>query len=76
MKLIVTGGAGFIGSAVVRQAIGAGHDVLNIDKLTYAPIWKISPLSRTIPATPSPKKIFATRPPCAGWSPISRPTPS
>lgn len=36
MKLMVTGGAGFIGSAVVRQAIAAGHRVLNIDKLTYA----------------------------------------
>lgn len=36
MKLMVTGGAGFIGSAVVRQAIGAGHEVLNVDVLTYA----------------------------------------
>ena len=36
MKLLVTGGAGFIGSAVVRQAIGAGHHVVNLDKLTYA----------------------------------------
>ena len=36
MKLIVTGGAGFIGSAVVRMAVGRGHEVLNIDKLTYA----------------------------------------
>lgn len=36
MKLIVTGGAGFIGSAVVRQAVAAGHDVLNYDALTYA----------------------------------------
>ncbi|MBT8471225.1 MAG: dTDP-glucose 4,6-dehydratase [Marinicaulis sp.] len=36
MKLIVTGGAGFIGSAVVRQAIAAGHIVHNVDKLTYA----------------------------------------
>lgn len=36
MKLMVTGGAGFIGSAVVRQAIAAGHKVLNVDKLTYA----------------------------------------
>ena len=36
MKLLVTGGAGFIGSAVVRQAIGAGHEVVNLDALTYA----------------------------------------
>lgn len=36
MKLLVTGGAGFIGSAVVRQAVVAGHEVLNVDKLTYA----------------------------------------
>ena len=36
MRLIVTGGAGFIGSAVVCRAVGAGHDVLTIDKLTYA----------------------------------------
>ena len=36
MKLLVTGGAGFIGSAVVRQAIAAGHQVVNLDALTYA----------------------------------------
>jgi dTDP-glucose 4,6-dehydratase len=36
MRLIVTGGAGFIGSAVVRQAVAAGHEVLNLDALTYA----------------------------------------
>jgi len=36
MKLIVTGGAGFIGSAVVRQAVGQGHQVVNLDALTYA----------------------------------------
>ena len=36
MKLLITGGAGFIGSAVVRQAVGAGHQVVNLDALTYA----------------------------------------
>ncbi len=36
MKLLITGGAGFIGSAVVRQAVGQGHEVVNLDALTYA----------------------------------------
>lgn len=36
MKILVTGGAGFIGSAVVRHAVRAGHHVVNLDKLTYA----------------------------------------
>jgi dTDP-glucose 4,6-dehydratase len=36
MKLLVTGGAGFIGSAVVRLAVARGHHVVNLDALTYA----------------------------------------
>ncbi|SFJ56449.1 dTDP-glucose 4,6-dehydratase [Celeribacter neptunius] len=36
MKLLVTGGAGFIGSAVVRLAVSRGHEVVNVDALTYA----------------------------------------
>lgn len=37
MKILVTGGAGFIGSAVVRYLISdTKHTVINVDKLTYA----------------------------------------
>ncbi|MDM7932562.1 dTDP-glucose 4,6-dehydratase [Tabrizicola sp.] len=36
MRLLITGGAGFIGSAVVRLAVAKGHQVVNLDALTYA----------------------------------------
>jgi len=36
MKILVTGGAGFIGSAVVRLAVARGLAVVNLDALTYA----------------------------------------
>ncbi|AUH33606.1 dTDP-glucose 4,6-dehydratase [Paracoccus tegillarcae] len=36
MKILITGGAGFIGSAVVRLAVERGHEVVNLDALTYA----------------------------------------
>jgi len=35
-KILVTGGAGFIGSAFVRMSLEAGDRVVNLDKLTYA----------------------------------------
>jgi len=37
MKVLITGGAGFIGSALIRNLVkDTGHTVLNFDKLTYA----------------------------------------
>ena len=36
MRVLVTGGAGFIGSAACRRLIADGASVINADKLTYA----------------------------------------
>jgi dTDP-glucose 4,6-dehydratase len=36
MKILITGGYGFIGSSVIRHAISLGHHIVNIDSLTYA----------------------------------------
>ncbi len=36
MKIIITGGAGFIGSSLINLLIKKGHTVINIDSLTYA----------------------------------------
>jgi len=36
MTLLITGGCGFIGSELVRQAVNQGRDIVNIDALTYA----------------------------------------
>jgi dTDP-glucose 4,6-dehydratase len=53
LKLLVTGGAGFIGSAVVRQAIRDGHSVVNLDALTYA-----ANLANVAQVTNSPRYAF------------------
>jgi len=36
MRVLVTGGSGFIGSALVLRLIAEGHEVVNLDALTYA----------------------------------------
>ncbi|MEN3748070.1 dTDP-glucose 4,6-dehydratase [Sphingomonas sp. HF-S3] len=54
MKVLVTGGAGFIGSALCRHLIqDLGHDVVNVDALTYA-----ASLSSLDPVAKSPKYRF------------------
>lgn len=60
MKILVTGGAGFIGSAMVRHIIrGTQDSVINLDKHTYAgnldplPVYRqaiVMPLSKWISA--------------------------
>jgi dTDP-glucose 4,6-dehydratase len=48
MKLLVTGGMGFIGSAVVRLAVARGHEVVNLDALTYAACQEnVAPVARS-----------------------------
>ncbi|OWY13187.1 dTDP-glucose 4,6-dehydratase [Thioclava sp. F34-6] len=53
MKILVTGGAGFIGSAVVRLAVSRGHEVVNLDALTYAAC-----LENVAPVADSPLYAF------------------
>ena len=53
MKILVTGGAGFIGSAVVRLAVARGHSVVNLDALTYAAC-----LDNVAPVSDSPLYAF------------------
>jgi dTDP-glucose 4,6-dehydratase len=53
VKILVTGGAGFIGSAVARHAIRAGHEVVNLDSLTYA-----ANLANVAPVSNAPGYVF------------------
>ncbi|MRX49666.1 dTDP-glucose 4,6-dehydratase [Paracoccus sp. S-4012] len=52
-KILITGGAGFIGSAVVRLAVARGHAVVNLDSLTYA-----ANLENVAPVAASPLYAF------------------
>jgi dTDP-glucose 4,6-dehydratase len=52
-KLLVTGGAGFIGSNFVHRALSEGHTVINLDALTYA-----GNLNNLASLTSNPRHIF------------------
>ena len=50
MKILVTGGAGFIGSAVIRLAVSRGHAAVNLDALTYAAcLTNVAPVAASSP---------------------------
>src|SRR5262245_39483129 len=62
MRILVTGGAGFIGSALIRHLIGAtDHEVMNFDKMTYA-----ATLASTAEAAASPRFHFVRGDICDG----------
>ena len=46
MKIMVTGGAGFIGSHIVNEYINAGHDVVIIDDLSSGEMRFVNPKAR------------------------------
>ncbi|GHV52994.1 hypothetical protein FACS1894216_10160 [Synergistales bacterium] len=54
MTILITGGAGFIGSNLVKYALANGYKVVNLDRLTYA--GNLSSLASVIE---SPEHVFA-----------------
>jgi UDP-glucose 4-epimerase len=48
MKIIVTGGAGFIGSHIVDAYVNAGHQVLVVDNLSSGKAQQVNPKARLV----------------------------
>ena len=75
--IFVTGGAGFIGSAVIRHLLDDTEAfVVNIDKLTYAANLASIPQAPAIHAMRSARSTSATARRCGRCSINTRPTPS
>ena len=60
MRVLVTGGAGFIGSAVCRLLVGVGgFEVINVDKLTYAATPRsLDPIAHELRTGEAPAEII------------------
>ena len=58
MKILVTGGAGFIGSNVVDTYIEFGHEVVIVDNLSTGKKENINPSAKFIKADIRDKKLF------------------
>jgi nucleoside-diphosphate-sugar epimerase len=77
MRIFVTGGAGFIGSALVRHLIeNTSHEVLNFDKPTMPARCRPSSASQAATAIASSRVTSATPTPSVPRSPSSSPTSS
>jgi UDP-glucose 4-epimerase len=66
MKILVTGGAGFIGSAVADAYLSAGHEVVIVDDLSSGAEDNVSPRARWYRVdvrTPELDDVFATERP-------------
>ena len=60
MKILVTGGVGFIGSAVVRLAISRGHSIVNVDARRMRLAWITLRVLRITPVIHLSMKISET----------------
>ena len=59
MKILITGGAGFIGSALIRHILAnTDYQVMNVDRLTYAGNLDSLPISGMTDRIPSVKLIY------------------